>query len=325
MLDSVHSLQCPECGAPLKIQDGQSRLECPYCHNSIEIAPERAPAKPPARRARKKIEVEEDRPVEDAFIEYIGVLANSALDVANPDLLGEKDKPAHAWGKGQTGGSAAAPAGLEGVTTLGPVSLVCIPLKKHLSLHLGTPHISALVVYRDGFAFRAGGKDITVWRFDDLAAVRIHEENVYKNSVKREYTLIHKSGEAVILDCSPLTWASEDDALNLADQMKAANFQIRLALYRRLLPGLLKRYEGDEEIDFGPICVQQSGGITVNGRRYGWKEVEGIEVKWGNFQVIREGGKKAEVRIPEIPNVELLGRLIGVDQEEMEINLEYVG
>jgi hypothetical protein len=325
MPDSVHSLQCPECGAPLKIQEGQSRLECPYCYNSIEIAPERAPAKSPARRARKKIEVEDDRPVEDPFIEYIGVLANSAIDVANPDILWEKDKAAHAWGKGQAGGSAAAPAAFESVTTLGPVTLACIPHKKHLSLHLGTPHISALVVYRDGFAFQKGGKDATAWRFDEVAAIRIHEENITHNSHKREYTLIHQGGEAVVLDSSPMTWASEDDALQLADLMQAASFQIRLALYRRLLPALLKRYEADEELAFGPVCVQQGGGITVNGHHYAWKEVEAVEVKWGKFQVIREGGKKTEVRIPEIPNVELLGRLIGVDQAEMNMNLEFIG
>ena len=37
------SLVCPSCGAPLKVAEKQNRVDCQYCHATIELPSENLP------------------------------------------------------------------------------------------------------------------------------------------------------------------------------------------------------------------------------------------------------------------------------------------
>ena len=127
------------------------------------------------------------------------------------DLGHEKHQPAaepfqRAWGGPRPKGSVPVPAEFESVTSLGLAVAVSEEAPGiSFGLNIGTPVARVLVRYRDGFAFRAGGKDIHTWRWDEVAAIQTN--NSWHSGGREsysytwhEYTLTKHSGEKVILD-----------------------------------------------------------------------------------------------------------------------------
>ncbi len=87
---------------------------------------------------------------------------------------------------------------------------------------------------------------------------------------------------------------------------------IQLPVYERLWPPLAAAYGAGQPQTFGPVTVARAGGLTLGGTTYAWDAIQDVKVEYGRFKVTLRDGKKHEVRVSTLPNVELLGRLIGV-------------
>ena len=255
--------------------------------------------------------------------EYLGTLETCAVEAlqevldtdpgcvnahfVDPDSPAKKSK--HAWGRPQEAARVPVPAGFEGVTALGEVILVCPPQGVHMP-HLGTPHASTLVIYQEGFACQTGGKDIRQWRFDEVTAIQSNLVDHGRHRTDRAYTLSRQTGESLILD----------DGVKF---VQAADYQIKLAMFKRLADSFLQRYEQGETLTFGPVSVQQRDGLRLGGRLYAWEDITDIKLDSGELIVTLGNKKSLKVRTNEIPNLELLGRLIGLDDASDEIMQEY--
>ena len=242
----------------------------------------------------------------DLFVTLLTDQAADSFEMARgkyPQSMPAKGRtPAHAWGKQQPEGSVHLPAGFEGVTTLGPVVMVCAP-KSSPKLHLGTSHVTVLVVYQDGFAYQAGGKEVKLWRFEDVAAIQTKVED-HSPTMVHEFTLFRTNGEAVILD-------------DEVQAVQAAADQIKLAVFKDLVTRFVQQYEAGVTQTFGPVTVQKQNGLQLWNHRYAWEDIQNAQVQFGEFKVMLNDNKKATVRTSEIPNIELLGRVIGLDQAEV--------
>jgi hypothetical protein len=219
----------------------------------------------------------------------------------NPNLeIGRQGK--HPWGK-QANESAPVPVEFQEVS-LGPVIIVCPPKGFHLP-RLGTPHASTLVVYQDGFAYQAGGRDVKLWRFDEVTAIQSNLVDRGYFHKEHKYSLIRNNGETLILD---------DDV----QFVQAAEYQIKLALFKRLVESFVRRYEAGEALTFGRVTVQQQSGLQLGGHSYAWQDIQNVEVSLGKLELTLGNNQHKSVRTYEIPNFELLGRLIGLDQAPSE-------
>ncbi len=210
-----------------------------------------------------------------------------------------------AWGGSRPGGGVPVPVEFDGVNELGPATFVYEPQGLHLPA-MGAPHASALVVYRDGFAYRAGGQEAHAWRFDEVAVIQSNVDWSHRGAEIHEYTLTRTNGEALILD----------DRLK---SVEAAADHIKDAVLPRLAPPLIQRYQAGEALVFGPVTVQQRDGLRLGGQRYAWEAIQNIQVHNGRFQVTLRDGKHHELRAAAIPNIELLGQLIGLGRYEMQL------
>jgi len=208
-----------------------------------------------------------------------------------------------AWGGSRQDGGVPVPAAFDGVTQLGPAVAVYEPQGLHLP-HLGPAHASALVIYRDGFAYQASGKDTHAWRFDEVTVIQSNLSWPPHSAEVHEYTLTRASGETLILD------DGVKSVTNAADQIKTAVFAL-------LAPPLIDRYQAGEALTFGPVTVQQPTGLRLGNQHHAWGDILNIKVFNGRFQVSLRNGQHAELRASAIPNIELLGQLIGVDPLQM--------
>ena len=68
---------------------------------------------------------------------------------------------------------------------------------------------------------------------------------------------------------------------------------------------------------FGSLTVQKQNGLRLGGHSYAWEDIQNIQVQFGEFKVMLNNSKNSVVRTSEIPNIELLGRVIGLDQAEV--------
>ena len=269
-----------------------------------------------------KFDEEEDEEEDDGE-NYLGMLEMNAADslqaahdsnpqCVNPKFLNpelERGKGKHSWGKLQANETMPVPAGFEGVTSLGPVIIVCPPKGLHMP-HLGAPHADTLVVYQDGFAYQAGGKDVKLWHFDEVAAIQSSlVEHGYLHK-EHKYTLFRNNGESLILD----------DGVQF---VQTAEYQIKLAVFKRLVGSFIQRYEAGEALTFGPVTVQQQTGLQLGGRCYAWQDIQDVKVSSGELELTLSNKQHKSLRTSEIPNIELLGRLIGLDGAADEIMQEF--
>jgi hypothetical protein len=317
MSEEAQILNCPACGASITPPKGQSTMQCPFCHNTIKI-PEAFLSGGKHKKLRGADagdkEEEDKKSTEDPLIGYL----ESQADIHQRAMTisaGEKQPP-HAWGGSQPTNSVSVPAGFEGITTLGPVVIVCDPQR----VHPGAPRISRLVVYRDGFAYQAGGTDVHAWRFDEMTAIWTDEEDAH-GSRRNNYVLVRAAGQSLIMDTHNATWA--DEQVNFQWAIQAARDYIKLGMFKLLLPIYLQHYEAGETIAFGPVMAQKSSGLQLEGRRYAWNDIKDVRVSNGQFQVTLSNNQQTKIRVSKIPNFELMCRLIGLDMTEMGLNLKY--
>ena len=210
-----------------------------------------------------------------------------------------------AWGGSRPGGGVPVPDEFDGVIELGPATAVYEPQGLHLP-HLRTSHASALVLYQDGFAYLAGSKNPRTCRFEEVAVIQSNLAWPPHSAETHEYTLTRTSGESLILD----------DGVK---SVTAAADQIKAAVFARLGPALIQRYQAGEALTFGPVTVQQQTGLRLGGQHYAWEAIQNIQVKSGRFQLSLRNGKHDATRASAIPNIELLGQLIGVNPNQMQL------
>jgi hypothetical protein len=210
-----------------------------------------------------------------------------------------------AWGGAQHDGGVPVPVEFDGVSELGPATNVYEPQGMHLPA-MGAPRASALVLYRDGFAYRAGGKEAHAWRYDEVTVIQTNADWSHRGAEIHEYTLTRTNGETLILD----------DRLK---SVEAASDKIKDAVLPRLGPPLVQRYQAGQALAFGPVTVQQRDGLSLSGQRCAWEAVQNIQVQNGRFQVTMRDGKHHELRVAAIPNIELLGQLIGLGRYQMQL------
>jgi hypothetical protein len=86
--------------------------------------------------------------------------------------------------------------------------------------------------------------------------------------------------------------------------------EIRVHMGEHAVPALRTRIADGGVVRFGPISASE-GGITVGAERVAWDEVDEIEAEAGHLVVRgRDGGRRAAVRLEEVPNAFLLAEVV---------------
>jgi hypothetical protein len=225
------------------------------------------------------------------------------LDVQeDPDSMPDTAPVAQAWGGPRAPGAVPTPAAFDGVTSLGPATAVHEHEGVQLIPHFGPTRPNMLVLYHDGLAFRTG-KDLHTWRWEEVAVIvsnlSMHDSEHAGVWTAHEYTLTKSSGEKVILD---------DGVKEIEDAIAA----IKQAVFARLWPPLAQAYGAGQAVTFGTVTIHKQTGIQLDGKPYAWNAILDIKVERGRFTVTLRDSKKHEARVSAIPNIELLGQLIGL-------------
>ena len=235
---------------------------------------------------------------------------NDALADAGLDASGNSTPQAPAWGGARPEGGVPVPLEFDNVTGLGPAVLVSPHQGLQILPSFGAPRASVMVRYRDGIAYRAGGKEVHTLRWEDIAVIQSNLTRQLSShgmgSTTHEYTLTKTSGEKLILDDSLKEVGGEAQL-------------IKAAVFARIGPPLVQRYQAGEAMTFGPVTVQQQNGLTLDGKLYAWASIQDVRVESGRFKVTLRDGKKHEARVSAIPNIELLCQMIGVNLMSPEL------
>jgi hypothetical protein len=162
---------------------------------------------------------------------------------------------------------------------------------------------STVVVYDQGFAARVGS-GVTLWPWQAITTIVSDEK-----FEGRRYVVSNQSGDTVLL-----LDARFEEVRGLMQSIKG---HVRAVL----LPSLQRAYDEGQPLTFGPVIVGREG-VTVRGRQLAWGAIGNVEVKNGRLILAPHNREKIEVRASRIPNIELLGELIGLNPVAMD--LEYV-
>jgi hypothetical protein len=223
--------------------------------------------------------------------------------LAEAGISPDGETVAPAWGGSRPDGSVPVPVEFDQVTGLGPAAEVYAHDGIKILPNFGTPRANVMVRYRDGLAYRTGGKDVHTWRWDEVAVIQSnltrHLTTHGSGYTEHEYTLTKPSGEKLILD----------DGLK---GVGGAAETIKAAVFARIGPPLAQRYQAGEALTLGTVTIQRQNGLRLDGKPYAWDTIQDIKVESGRFKVTMRDGKKHEARVSAIPNVELLCQMIGV-------------
>jgi hypothetical protein len=213
------------------------------------------------------------------------------------------DEPlAPAWGGARPAGSVPVPKAFDGVSGLGPALEAHEPEPGIEFPYWGTPVAHTVVRYQDGLAYRARGKEIHTLRWEQVATIATNNRYHHGDRgeyTQCEYTLVTPSGEKLILD----------DWLKRVERLAA---YIQQEVYARLWPPLSEAYQAGQPLTFGAVTVARAAGLTLAGATYAWADIRNIQVEYGQFKVTQQDGHQHQVRVSALPNVELLGRLLGL-------------
>jgi hypothetical protein len=197
------------------------------------------------------------------------------------------------------------PVEFDQVTGLGPAIRLSAQHGVRIIPTFGAPHVTAMVRYRDGLAYRTGGKDVHNLRWDEVAGIQSNltrqlGEQPGISYTQHEYTLTRQGGQKLILDNGLQETAIEAPA-------------IKAAVFALMGPPLVQHYQAGEALTFGPVTVNKQNGLQLDGKTYAWAAIQDIKVERGRFKVTLRDGKKHEARVSAIPNIELLCQVIGVN------------
>lgn len=215
-----------------------------------------------------------------------------------------------------TPGNHSSPAGVLGMAITGTfLLLVGLILLLGPILTLLNPQkiISALVIYRDGFAYRTPQQIHTIpWTSvaSILSDEAFHSGGRDTSSYEdKKYLLILKNGQQVTLT---------DDQFSGIDGII---HHIKSSVYAGLLPALQSAYQAGSTLVFGPVKISQSAGLAAHDRLFAWNTIYTVSVKRGRLRVVTKDEKTFDTRAKLIPNIEVLCQLIGV--EPFAIDLGY--
>ena len=212
--------------------------------------------------------------------------------------------PTPARCKPHAAGKVPVPDQFDPVTHLGEATAVYRHQGTMLFAALSGTKPKELVLYQDGVAFQKGGKEIHIWRWAEVAAILTR----ITRGIMHEYTLLKDSGEKLILD-DDLGFVEIE---NLIEPIKDA-------VYTLLYPPLAQHYDAGQAVAFGPVTVHRENGLKMGGKTYASTDIIEVKVDQGQFMVMTHDDHKHEVRTCEIPNVELLCRLIGVELQQTQL------
>jgi hypothetical protein len=194
------------------------------------------------------------------------------------------------------------PTAFDGVTDLGAARAIYERNNAILLPGFGAP--KTLILYQKGFAYHTGGKDIYTWRWDEISTILSDITSSYgehgRVSENHAYTLVKKNGEKFVVS----------DVLESVEKLIEA---IKSNVFALLLPPLTQHYNSGQAITFGPITIHRQNGLQTGGKTYAWADIIDIKVDRGRFIVTTRDNKKREARVSNIPNVEMLCRLIGLE------------
>jgi hypothetical protein len=88
---------------------------------------------------------------------------------------------------------------------------------------------------------------------------------------------------------------------------------IREKIFPHLYKNAADRYNAGQIVQFGPVSISKSEGITLQKKSYKWDEVGQVNVQQGLLKVAKKGGgwfSGSNVSIAAIPNYEVLLSII---------------
>lgn len=210
-----------------------------------------------------------------------------------------------AWGGSREQGSVPVPNGFESITNLGPATAVYgagDTSRFYINVgFLGSlfTKTKALVLYRDGFAYRVGNENIQIWRWDEISMITNNLSHKLRRWIYHSFTLTKKNGESVVLD------ETIDKVSDLIDPIKKNVFAL-------LLPPLTTAYNSGQPITFGPIAIHRQGGLQMGGKVYQWADIMDVKIEHGYFKITLRDWTQYSEYGSNIPNIELLCKLIGL-------------
>lgn len=129
----------------------------------------------------------------------------------------------------------------------------------------------------------------------------------YPYYLSQRYTLLKSSGEKLILD-------------EFLDEVEHLIQSIKNKVYARLYPPLKQCYDAGQPVTFGPVTVHTKNGLAMGGKTYAWAGIIEVKVKNGRLTLRMHDDHKHEVHTKDIPNVELLCKLIGVKLDSYDLH-----
>jgi hypothetical protein len=214
-------------------------------------------------------------------------------------------KPAPAWGGARKQGSVPVPLGFDNVTSLGPATTVYGSNENtglffnSAGISFGSKPLKALVLYRDGFAYKSGNENIQIWRWDEVSTIVSNVDFQHTRDAYHSYTLTKKSEESLVLD---------ETLQNIKDLIDL----IKRNIFALLFPPLTSSYNSGKAVSFGPIIIHRQNGLQMGAKTYRWEDIMDIKVERGRFKIALRDNEQYEVRTSSIPNIEMLCKLIGL-------------
>jgi DNA-directed RNA polymerase subunit RPC12/RpoP len=229
-------------------------------------------------------------------------------DTENEDT-DEDEVSTPAGGKPRKARKVPVPDKFNPVTDLGPAMVV---YRHHgggvdLIAAVTQGEVKELVRYLDGMAFLTRGKKIHIWRWSEVATILTDITVTYPYYLAQRYILLKSSGEKLILD-------------EFLDDVEHLIQLIKNKVYARLYPPLAKQYDEGQAVTFGPVTVQRANGLTMGGKTYSWADIIEVKVHDGRLTARTRNDLKHEVHTKDIPNVELLCKLIGVKLDSYDLH-----
>ena len=168
-----------------------------------------------------------------------------------------------------------------------------------LVVHAGSA--DAVVQYEDGFAAQIG-KRVIVFPWEEIASVVSNVVVSKKGTAMSTYRITHKSGETVTLNTG-------------IAEVKILIQPIKEHAHALLFPAMQKAYDQGETLTFGVVTVNREE-IAAKGRRVSWSGVATAVIESGDLIVKPKSGEPLEVHVSQIPNVEQLAALTGIELSE---------
>lgn len=227
----------------------------------------------------------------------------TSKDASSNNKISDELTPA--WGGVRKQGGVPVPVEFDNITNLGPASAVYGDNDKiglfynNMGLSFGIKTPKALVMYRDGLAYKSGNENIQIWRWDEISIIATNADFQRTRRPFYSYRLTKKNGETLVLD---------ETLQNVEDFMSL----VKKNVFALLLPPLKSTYNSGETITFGTVTIHRQNGLQMGGKTYRWDDIMDIKVERGRFKVVLKTSKQYEELASSIPSIEMLCNIIGL-------------